>query len=116
MFIKSPETASGLPVHEGSLLHGKRGVFLVFLSLLMLSTLLNIMSGIFIGASVWWLGIVGLWAIFLVYLFRFKAGVLGFWKLVFAFMIYFLAICALLYLAVSPRESGNMVIQDTVQQ
>lgn len=116
MFTKTAAPSSGLPVHEGSLLHGKRGLLLIFLSLLILSTLLNILSGIFIGASVWWLGIVGLWAIFLVYLFRFKAGVLGFWKLVFAFTIYFTALCALLYLAVPPRESGNMEEQSAAQQ
>lgn len=116
MTMNSPEVSSGLPVREGSLLHGKNGVLLVFLSLLILSALLNIISGMIIGSSLWWFGIVALLAIFLAYLFRFKSGALGFWKLVFAFVVYCIALSALLYFAIPPRESGSMVGQGVVQQ
>lgn len=109
--MKSPQS---LGVPPGSVLHGKQGILLLFGSLLVLSSLLTIVSWLYLGMSIWVLAPLLLWGIFFIYLLRFKAGAFGFWKLVFVFIIYVFALSALIF-TVIPGKQTPSIPSKTVQ-
>jgi hypothetical protein len=100
------KTQHGLNVHKDSLLYGDRGVLLLFASLLILSSLLAVITCLYLGMSGWLTVPIFLWMVFLLYLFRFKEGSFGFWKLVFAFMVYFLTLFAFIFVVLPKTQTA----------
>ncbi|HXK37959.1 MAG TPA: hypothetical protein VJ579_02745 [Candidatus Paceibacterota bacterium] len=88
----------------GSAFSGRSGVFLLFGSLLVLSSLLTIITGLYVGLSYWLIAPVSLWCIFMFFLARFNQERLGFWGLVFTFLLYVLALGVLIFV-VLPSQS-----------
>lgn len=97
--------AGSLP---GDILHGKNGRLILSSSLFVLSALLTIVSGIFIGISAWVFVPVLLWEIFLAYLFRYNSGAFGFWKLVYVFIIYIFVLGILNNIALPEKTTVSV--------
>ncbi len=107
--MEQGKTHIGLGVHEGSVLHGKRGVLLLVSSLFILSLLLTVIGLLFSGGGIWALVFIVLWLLFLVYLFRFSQGYFGLWKISLVFLVYVILLSFLFFSALSHNTPAGGV-------